>query len=181
MTQRRTRTLTALTGLLTMMLAVPAANGASQGTGQGTGRESVYGTGHFEGELPPNSGQPVDITMHVNATSGPSGEDPKGRFFAHRSAPTELHIHGDVTCLKVEDNRATVGGKVTQSEQASWPEGSGILIQIENNGQGSNDLPDRMHGTPNPLSEPPEDCPEPTQPTRLPVEEGNFVVYDATP
>jgi hypothetical protein len=73
-------------------------------------------------------------------------------------------VSGRVTCLTVMDNRATVGGEVTESTTTPFPVGSGLTIQVDDNEQA---------GTPDGF------CPPPV--FTQPIERGNFVVHDATP
>jgi hypothetical protein len=178
-------TTTAVLGITALaLLVVPGLAGATHSSGQGPKHDFAVGTGHFEGEfLPPFPSPPgLDIQMHVNAKSGPSGENATGRFYAHRESPSGLHVHGEVTCLTVlptlTGGRAVVGGVITggREPRAPFVEGAGIKIQVDDNGNGQV-IPDRMHGDP---SSAPPDC-TPTEPTRLPVEEGNFTVHNALP
>lgn len=141
---------------------------ASDGTAPGRTFQLAVGAGRFEGQSP--IGQ-TDVLMHINASST-DGEGVIGRFSVHRWLPTELQMHGEVTCLKVVGNRATVGGRVDDIRAGVWP-GQGILITVEDNGQGGID---RMHG--DPLANPPAECPTPPEKVRLPVQDGNFVVVD---
>lgn len=175
---KRNLILTAMIGLA--LAAVPGLATGSHSEGKGPKLDFVHGTGHFEGPFPPNPTLQLDITMHFNAKSGPSGEDAKGRFFVKRSDPTPLYTRGEVTCLNVVGNTATVGGRVEQTGQPTQsPVGSGVLFQVVDNGQGEQSVVDRMHG--DSLPQPPESCPAPTAVTRLDVERGNFGVHDAQP
>lgn len=168
------RMMTVAVGLL-ILAGSPVVASATHSNGKGPAKKNfAHGTGHFEGLSP--LGQ-TDVTMHVNAKSGPSGHHAKGRFFIHRELPSQLDVRGEVTCLKVVGNQAVVGGRIEHSEvpDPAFPEGGGIVIQVDDNGAGS----DRMHG--GPASSPPATCPDPTPAARLPVQEGNFAVHDATP
>jgi hypothetical protein len=62
-----------------------------------------------------------------------------------------------VTCLRVVDRRAVVGGAATR---AGRPAG-GVLFFIEDNGRGSDRI-SRLQG----YRTPPKDCPEPAMPAR---------------
>ncbi len=169
------RRLTAVGLGLLALAASPGVAGASHSDGKGPKKDSVRGTGHFEG-LNPRSGLPTDATLHVSAQSGPSGENPKGRFFVNREAPSELRIRGKVTCLNVVGNQAVVGGRIEggQAPDATFPIGGGVLFQFDDNGEGRV-IPDRMQGSP---TSTPTVCPNPVPAANLTVQQGNFVVHD---
>ncbi len=158
----------ALTLGLVALAATPVVAGARHSDGNGPNTDFAHGTGHFEGISP--IGQ-TDITMHVSARSGASGQNPEGRFFVKRTLPTELRQRGSVTCLNVVGNQAVVGGRIEHGQGL----GGGILFQFDDNGEGT-DISDRMHGSP--TSTPPTVCPPPVPAARLQVQRGNFVVHD---
>ena len=169
--------LTLTVGLLALAVS-PVVAIATHGEGQGSWKKDfASGTGHFEGSGPLG---PTDVTMHVNAKSGPAGENATGRFFVHRELPSKLDLHGKVTCLKVIGNQAVIGGRIERSKVADpqFPEGGGIVIQVDDTGEGTA-ISDRMHG--GPTSSPPAVCPDPLPSGRLPVQQGNFVVHDHRP
>ena len=161
------RRLTAVGLGLLALAASPVVAGASHSDGKGPKEDFARGTGHFEGISP--IGQ-TDITMHVSARSGPSGRNPKGRFFVKRTLPTELRQRGSVTCLNVVGNQAVVGGIVEHGQGI----GSGVLLQFDDNGNGTV-VSDRFHGSP---TSTPTVCPRPIPAARLPAQRGNFVVHD---
>lgn len=71
----------------------------------------------------------------VLAISGPTGEKATGFFTGQAVADgVGFPFAGKVTCLRVEGNRAVAGGVVTRSEAATAPVGSGVLIQVTDNG-----------------------------------------------
>ena len=74
-----------------------------------------------------------------------------------------------VTCLRVADNRAVVGGAATR---AGRPAG-GVLFFVEDNGRGSDRI-SRLQG----FKVPPANCPEPVMPARaaLRVQGGDVFV-----
>lgn len=156
-----------LSSVLALVIAAGTMSGAaaSERPGDGKIKHLAVGAGRFEGQGP--QGQ-TDVLMHVNASSR-DGEA-VGRFSVHRWLPTELQMNGEVTCLNVVGNRATIGGRVENLRKGSWP-GSGILITVEDNG---GEEVDRMHGDLLPTA--PTDCPVPSETVRLPVQRGNFVV-----
>jgi hypothetical protein len=147
---------------------------------------SVANATHNTGEGPPNRDfargtvESISETQtHVNAISGPLGENPQGHFYVERKQPEgaapALDYRGDVTCLRVDGNRAAIGGEVTQSKLGNIAEGTGILITVVDNGEPG----DADFATVVGLPTPPTTCP----PERFPNigQRGNFVVHDATP
>jgi hypothetical protein len=160
--------------LVSLALAVSAAN-ATHSEGEGPNHDFVSGTGQFQGLLA------IDLEIHVNAKSGPSGEDAQGHFFIRQQPGfvfTELDIRGEVTCLNVQGNRATVGGEITESKVDPTFEGLGVLVYVEDRGEGNepNDGSLIAFFT----ATPPEECHAPI-PIPLLFEQGNYIVHDATP
>src|SRR2546422_7755137 len=120
------RTFQTLAGLLTAVLATAGVASADDGPLH----DSATGTGHF-------TVQDVAGDVHVNAKSGPLGEDAKGHFIIRLVATSpvvELNVSGSVTCLTVVANAATIGGVVESTDNPQIPEGTGILIGIVDNG-----------------------------------------------
>ena len=148
--------------------------GATHSAGDGPNYDFVRGTATTV----------LGAKYHVNAKSGPSGEDATGHFFVERKDPAPglaaFDIRGEVTCVNVEGNRAVVGGRVTQAKgdfPANIPEGQGFVFRIIDNGE-PNDA-DFVVGLPVPGGGVPDLCPIRT--TSNPTERGNFIVHDATP
>jgi len=88
---------------------------------------------------PPTSGQcsvPGLLDFDFDASSGPLGENPTGTFF-WESLP--FSFRGQVTCLQVTGNTASVGGTITDS---SFPEfvGMGLAFTVVDNTPGTPDL-----------------------------------------
>jgi hypothetical protein len=80
---------------------------------------------------PPTFGQcfvPGFMDLDFDASSGPLGENPTGTFL-FESLPA--HWGGDVTCLEVTGNVASVGGVITDSNDA--PVGSGFSFTVTDN------------------------------------------------
>jgi hypothetical protein len=143
--------------------------GASGVAGADPKQDLVSGTSHFEGGG-------FDAQLHVNATSGPSGEYPRGHFFYRQSSSgtNQFDFSGRVTCVNVNGNLAGLAGEVTKSKNPSVAEGSGVLISVEDRGQGAEDA---ARVTLN-LSAPPPQCPLII--VRVDFQKGNFIVHDAT-
>ena len=71
----------------------------------------------------------------VLARSGSSGENARGVFSATGFVGgVGYPFSGRVTCLHAQGNRAVAGGIVTKSEASNVPVGSGVLIQVTDNG-----------------------------------------------
>jgi hypothetical protein len=80
---------------------------------------------------PPTFGQcfvPGFMDLDFDARSGPDGENPTGTFL-FESLPA--HWGGDVTCLQVSGGVASVGGVITDSNDA--PLGSGFSFTVTDN------------------------------------------------
>jgi hypothetical protein len=154
-----------IAGCGVVALAPPAGGSSEQQLVAGTGqRLSLAG---------------VPLTIHVNAQSGPAGEDARGTFWttADTADLGTVVLRGRITCLTVEGNRAAARGIVEESTAPLNPVGSAFQIQVTDNGSPGmfNDTNINFFGF-----EPGETgCPiipfaEP------PIEDGNFVVKDAS-
>jgi hypothetical protein len=134
------------------------------------GQDSVVGTG----ERIALGGMPV--TVHVNATSGPAGEDARGTFWVMRGAPPETRFRGRITCLAVEGNRAAARGIVEESTAPTNPVGSEFQIQITDNGPPGSaaDTNINLFGF-----APGEGCPDFFAFSEIPLDNGNFEVTDS--
>jgi len=136
----------------------------SPGPGKGPKRDLVVGSAKFPA-LPAHA--------HINAKSGPNGENPRGHFWLRQAG---WQFRGSVTCVKVVGNRASVGGRVNRSSGVGAPPvGSGFIQLTEDNGSpGRNDRSQTIF-----VASPPAVCPVPTTPFFV-VAKGNYVVKDAT-
>jgi hypothetical protein len=150
-----------------------ATAGIATGThseGNGGPNDLVAGTGQFV--------VGVDVFLHVNALSGPLGEDPRGHlvFRAEPPAvPIPFDLRGEITCMRVIGNAATVSFRITASKAFLPPTITGGLFSIVDNGEGG--APDQFEGFP--LPAPLTTCPPPFG--GRPIERGNFVIHDALP
>ena len=121
---------------------------------------------------------PARLDFAFNASSGPLGENPTGTFF-WESLP--FSSEGQVTCLQVTGNRASVGGTITAS---SFPSdiGRGLAFTVVDNTPPAPDLID-WTGYPAILlpAGPPANTPACGDP-REPTDEvtGDIVVQDST-
>jgi hypothetical protein len=174
----RARLILTLAVAAAVMAAVVGGTAAAPGNGQGPKEDLVAGTGQstFQSFF-----GPLAFFLHVDAHSGPAGEDPRGHFILRRSggAPSlpQLDIHGDITCLNVVGNTAGMNGVITKSETPSLPPGTQLYISIVDNGEGNKNPPDTFGlNTAIPLFA----CPPGSPATVQPVEQGNYVVKDVT-
>ena len=165
--------------LLSVALGVSVAN-ATHSDGEGSDKDFARGTGSTQLGFQP-LGSPdltiVDVKIHENATSGPMGEDPQGRFYfrAETSDGEVVDVMGEVTCLNVVGNRAGIGGMITKANPVLGG-GNGVLITVEDNGEPGTGL-DEVGVIPT-QTPPTVLCPPNVT---APVTQGNYVVHDATP
>ena len=158
----RTKAATFVMALAALAIAAPGASGGHS-NGQGPKIDLVAGTGTFS---------PLEGKVHVNAKSGPAATGARGHFRV-RLVGTDLR--GRVTCLTVTDHVAVVGGRIVRGESASFP-GSGVLIEIRDNGEGRRTRDQFGAGT---TPTPPSQCPPDTSLGLVTADSGNFVVHDA--
>jgi hypothetical protein len=156
------RTLLQAAALAGLLLAVTAPVGqASQGSVTGTAR-------HLGAGFP----FPV-IQVHVNAFGDATGLNPRGRLSVNAE---DIHSYtGEVTCLSVIGNQATVGIEIVKSSDPALI-GQGELWSVVDNGSPGDS--DRIAGyeiTPTP----PVVCPPLF--FNVPVVSGNYVIHDAAP
>ena len=119
----------ALALLASISLSVSVAN-ASHNNGRGPNKDMLVGTGKRV------LGSTTEY-IHINAQSGPAGENPRGHFTwrTNHSAFGEADLMGEVTCLLVRDNRAVVLG-VGERNKVDNLNVFG-LIWIDDNGEGN--------------------------------------------
>ena len=82
---------------------------------------------------PPTFGQcfyPGILDLDYAASSGPLGQTPSGNFL-FESLPS--HWGGNVTCLQVSGNVASIGGVITDSNIGFAPVGSGYSFTVTDN------------------------------------------------
>jgi hypothetical protein len=143
------------------------AAGASADDAHGSSaKDGVAGTGTF---------LQVQGRVHVNAKSGPTGENPRGRFRA-AVGTLGVDVRGEVTCLNVKGNAAIISG-VIQKSRSEHLLGEGVQIAIrDNHERQARRTPDEFNAglLPAPLTT----CPDPDGSALFPVDRGNFVVHD---
>jgi hypothetical protein len=124
-------------------------------------RDSVRGTATHLGADPPFP----RITVRIQASSDPDGSNPRG-FLTIRSSDIGQRRRGEVTCLNVEGNRATIGIKIVKAEDPAVV-GMGEFFNVVDNG---NDA-DQIAGYPI-TATPPTVCP--LLSFSVPVVSGNY-------
>ena len=152
------RTLLAGAALSGLLLGVTATAGQAS-------QASVTGTARHLGADPPF---PV-FQVHVNAFADATGFSPRGRLSVDAE---NIHSYtGEVTCLSVIGNQASIGIEIVKSSDPALV-GQGELWSVVDNG------PDRIAGyeiTPTP----PVVCPSLF--FNVPIVSGNYVIHDAAP
>jgi hypothetical protein len=157
--------------VLPALLLAPTAARAGHSPGQGPPHDFAQGTGKFA------SGT-LKAQFHVNAQSGPAGQNPRGHVFVRRASGgvVNLNFSGRVTCLTVTGNRAVVGAVVERTKTPLVAVGNGVLLEFVDNGKGANAPPDASDGFLIPAA--PAACPA-VLGIAAPFRQGNFVVHDA--
>jgi hypothetical protein len=156
------RTLLPAAVLAGLLVAVTAPAGQAS-------HDSVRGTARHLGADPPF---PV-IEVHVNAFGEATGLNPRGKLSVDASG---IHSYtGDVTCLSVIGNQATIGIQIVKSSDPALI-GQGELWSVVDNGSAGDS--DRIAGyeiTP----APPVVCPPLF--FNVSVVSGNYVINDEAP
>jgi hypothetical protein len=155
--------------MLALCLIVPASAIATHSPGGGPDSDKVDGT--VEDLFP--------STLHVNAISNPDGTDARGHLWYtadNPGFPFVVDVAGEVTCLNVVGNMATIGMRIDRSKLPGFPgEGNGFLFVVTDNGE-PGDMDTHLDI---PTAVPPTTCPLPF-PFPFPHKSGNFIVHDAT-
>jgi hypothetical protein len=166
-------------GWMTVAVTLAALAGGASAThsgGEGPKHDFAAGT------LQTDTGNDVVNRAHVNAKSGPSGEDAQGQiFFSSRSPLVSSDIRADVTCLRVIGNVAIAGGPIRRAEGLP-PNFQTMFVIVQDFGEPGNDpaTPDRWSVAVS-TGPAPAICPLLEIPPLAPATEGNVVVHDATP
>jgi hypothetical protein len=171
------RVLLCVASTLVVLLVAAGGASASHSEGAGPNMDLVVGTGQIDAVLP--DGSVIDVFIHVDAMSGPSGEDPQGHVVFHAfppAVPFPIDIQGSVICVRASGNRATVGFVITKVKEGPLPVGFGGIFSFTDNGE-PGDM-DMFEGSPAPAQVAAQ-CLFP--PATRTATSGNFVVHDATP
>jgi hypothetical protein len=170
------RKLTVLGAGIAMLAMLAGVAGATHSPGQGPKHDFAAGTLHGTVQF---GGADATVDIHVNAKSGPLGQNAQGQMFVRISSPTqpEVELRGEVTCLNVVGNLATAGGRLERAE--NFPGGfQTLIVSVQDFGEpgGGPTTPDTFNAQVE-LTPPPTTCP--VLPAAFPSTEGNVVVHDA--
>jgi hypothetical protein len=158
----------------TAMLAILAGvAGATHSPGQGPKHDMAAGTLH-------STIGDAEVDVHVNAKSGPLGQNAQGKMFIRIHNPANLanpdiEVRADVTCLNVVGNLATAAGPIERTDPEFPPGFQTLIISVQDFGSPGGGTPDRWSAQVQ-MTPPPTTCP--TIPTFNDAEEGNVVVHD---
>jgi hypothetical protein len=161
----------------TIMLAMLAGvAGATHSPGKGPKQDMANGTLHAT--IDDGTGQTADVQLHINAKSGPLGEDAQGQMWIRVATPTQdIELRARVSCLNVVGNLATAAGLIERGGEA-FPGMQTLVISVQDFGEpgGSGATPDTFNAQ-TLMGPPPATCP--VLPTILPATGGNVIVHDA--
>jgi hypothetical protein len=132
----------------------------SEGSDSSTGSRHVSGHGNFFSDgfpsKDPITKEPllkdpiakvldISFSFHGIGING-LGNEAKGKFEYHNQTPEgqDLTVHGDVLCLSIQKNRATLIGIVTRSNDGQLPVDRLVTWRAIDNGEGSNAGPDSV-------------------------------------
>ena len=111
------------------LMVLPATALASHSPGQGPKIDKVDGTGRRD-----SLGQTESV--HVNAKSGPNGEDPSGRIrWTLQTATGTETVIAEVTCVEVTGNHADLEGVVVRSDSTVIAVGETMVASILDSGE----------------------------------------------
>ncbi len=172
------RSTIALASALVVGLVPATASASHSHAGGGAGDFAVGGANNTSGFFQ------IGLSGH----SGPAGEDPKGHVSARSRPqggfPVPFRFGGEVTCLRVDGNRASIKYRFDQSEDPTFV-GGGVQIFVEDNGEPRSGQPVDAASFRVPLTRAlfeasgPEACEDPNTGTYSPIDSGNFTVHDA--
>lgn len=152
--------------LLTSLVIGAGVANATHSNGKGPEQDLVSGTGQFEDET-------TDQQIHVNAKSGPEGQDARGSILEKTTtAIEEISYKAKVTCLSVSGNKAVIGGEIVKSKTG---ETGFVVVYVEDDGEPGkgSDRVERVFSATAPTCE--EEFP-----AAKTITKGNYIVHDAT-
>jgi hypothetical protein len=178
---RRKLSVLALVGVV--LTGVAATAGAVPDT-EANNKDSVHGAGQIL--TAPGDGSVPNNRINVTANSGPSGEDPDGKV-SFKALADQPAFSGDVVCLRVEENRASILFSLDKTKEGPERfEDGGGLVFIEDNGNPEGGVsPDRQRNRRLTEEEFVEQqdagCPAPPANPGRQLVSGNLIVRDAQP
>jgi len=101
--------------------------------GNGGGADKVTGHANFTDRIRKDGTADLSFSFHAILT-GSKLQTAKGEFDFHDLA-RGFHVHGDVTCATITGKLAELSGVVTQSDDATMPEGSAVGWSAIDNGE----------------------------------------------
>jgi hypothetical protein len=178
----------AVLGIVSVVaVLLPASSVGSHSGPGGSNREFAVGAAKntFFQAFGPNH-------LMVSAHRDPAGGDPTGHVRAKGDidgpGPMEpFAFEGEVTCVRVEGNRAAIKYRFKHAEGSGEPfEGGGVQVFVEDNGPPNQGQPDantfdapQLAGA---FDTNATDCSDPQQRQDYdPVESGNYTVHDVAP
>jgi hypothetical protein len=160
--RRRHRLLLPATVLVGLLLAITAPAGQAS-------QDSVRGTAKHLGAGPP---YPV-IQVHVSAFADATGFNPRGNLSVDAEG---IHSYtGNVTCLSVIGNQASIGIEIFKSSDPALIGQGELWSVVDNSSSGGSDRIAGYEITPTP----PVVCPPLF--FNVSIVSGNYVVHDAAP
>jgi hypothetical protein len=159
-------------------LCIPASAMASHGPTPGPKHDFAAG-----------GGSNGFFQIGLSAQSGPEGENPRG-YVSARSRPNggfpvPFRFGGEVTCLRVDGNRASIKYRFDHADNPLIV-GGGIQIFVEDNGEPEDGQTADQTAFEPPMPPPlfdasqPSVCSDPNLAAYTPGETGNLVVHDAS-
>ena len=156
------------------------------GTAGAAGNAGDLATGSALNQFP-TPGGPGFARLSVAAHSSASGLDPRGEVRAKGTTGAPMGafaVHGPVTCLRVDGNRAAIKYRFAEANGSAAPfKGGGVEVFVEDNGQ-----PRGGHAVDANAFHPPEtaatfdatasQCDDPNSATYDTVSSGNYTVVD---
>ncbi len=165
--------------------ALPSFSSASHSDAGGARHDFATGSGSNQFAIVVG-----EARLSVAAQSAPDGTDPRGHVRAKGDpdgdGPAEpFKLEGEVTCLRVDGNRAAIKYRFKHADGSAEPfEGGGVQIFLEDNGEpkGGEAVDATAFDPPQPAGVFQTNetlCDDPSSRPYDQIESGNFVVHDA--